>query len=244
MIPNAPGDRSHHAPEPPKEVYLVYDNQQHGPYTMDTLFVLQGQGAIPKDALYWRQGIAGARPFSELLDEIKVFHPRQHHYKFAYDWMPTWVFGSEFSHSVCRSTKQQLLQSWAIAGKALADGDLDPPTGLDAELCPFGSDTDLLLITMPAPRRNTEAYFIGIVFPRKHDVSRIRYFILSHSDANERYGPSGSEGCIRELTADGTNYRAKDFIEPFKRDFLAAMLELCSKPPGATACSWIKPPTT
>ena len=164
---------------------------------------------------------------------------RPHHYRFAYRWMPMLVFSSPMSAAVCRSTKQQLLQSWAIAGQEESPNDLDPPNGLDVELLRFAPDTSLLLITMPTPRHATEAYFIGIVFPDRHDVKQIRYFVLSHSSANEAYGPA--EGCVRELTADGSNYRSKDFVEPFKDHFIAAIRELYSKPAAGAFC--VRPPT-
>lgn len=221
--------------EPKDEIYLIYAQQQHGPYSLGMVSLLQAKGTLPKDALYWREGMAGARALADLADEITASSPRPHHYRFAYRWMPMLVFGSPLSREACHSTKQQLLQSWTIAGQEMAKGDIDSPNGLDAEVLPFTPEADLLLITMPTPRRNTEAYFIGIISPRPHDVKRIRYFILSHSNANELHG-GGSEGCIREITADGKNFRAKDFVEPFKDDFIAAIRELCKSEAQGWSC--------
>lgn len=127
-----------------------------------------------------------------------------------------------------------MLQLWHIAGREVPAVDKDSPNGLDAELLPFAPGVDLLLITMPMPRRCTEAYFIGIVSPTAHNVQKIRYFVLSHSDADETHGPA--EGCIREITADGRNFRSKDFVEPFKPDFITGVRELYNHQPGGWSC--------
>src|SRR5437868_9255626 len=117
MIPNAPGDRSQNTSESPSEIHLIYENQQHGPYSLAMVSLLQAKGSLPKDTLYWREGMAGARSFAELADEITASSPRPHHYGFAYRWMPMLVFDSPLSRAVCRSTKEQLLKSWALAGQ-------------------------------------------------------------------------------------------------------------------------------
>ncbi|TSA31263.1 MAG: hypothetical protein D4R65_11440 [Verrucomicrobiaceae bacterium] len=125
-----------------------------------------------------------------------------------------------------------------IAGQELAPDAMQPPDGLDSELFPFTPGTDLLIITMPAPQHSTEAYYIGIVAPHPHDEKTIRYFVLSHSDANKNAGMA--PGCIRELTSDGKNFRSMDFVKPTKIDFIMAMRVLCGDKPSGSFC--IVPP--
>lgn len=224
--------------EPLEQVYLIYGNEQHGPYSLAMVSILRDNGTLPKDTLYWKQGLTGARPLPELADEIAAALPRPHHYTFAYHWLPTLVFAREFSHVIRHSTTHELLAAWKLAGERFSSSDRDSPDGLAAEVVRFAPNAELLLITMPTPRRDTEAYFVGIRSSIPDDPKSIRFFVLSHSSADEKYGPA--EGCVREITADKRNFRAKDFVEPFKEDFIAAIRELCENDPGGWSC--VQPP--
>jgi len=144
------------------------------------------------------------------------------------------IFGSPISASACRSTKEQLLEMWILAGQTLAPDAMLSSDGLDSELLPFTPDTSLLIITMPAPQHSTEAYYIGIVWPNIHEEKTIRCFVLSHSDASKNAGMP--PGCIRELTSDGKNLRSMDFVKPTKYEFIVAMRLLCEEKPNGSFC--------
>ncbi len=163
-----------------------------------------------------------------------ALQPRPHHYRFVYRWMPAFVFGDPRSAAICRSTKEQLLVMWRIAGEHYAPDAIEPSDGLDAELLPFGTEADLLLITLPPPRFATEAYYVGIVTPRPHNKETIRFFVLSHSDANMNAGMA--PGCIREITSDGKNFRSMDFVTATKYDFIVAMQKLCGDQASGSFC--------
>src|SRR4051812_36036247 len=107
----SPGDEVHN------QVYLYYSNERHGPYSMVMVALLRTDGTIPKETLYWRQGMTEPRPLVELADVIAASLPRPHHYAFAYKWLPMLVFASPMSLAVRHSTTHQIQANWGLAGK-------------------------------------------------------------------------------------------------------------------------------
>lgn len=50
--------------------YSDAQRAQHGPVTADELAALHGRGQLPPDALVWREGMAGWRPWREMMGEV------------------------------------------------------------------------------------------------------------------------------------------------------------------------------
>ena len=50
--------------------YSDAQRAQHGPVTADELAALHGRGRLPPDALVWREGMAGWRPWREMMVEV------------------------------------------------------------------------------------------------------------------------------------------------------------------------------
>src|SRR5436190_20078298 len=82
FTPGSRPDRNYKPQE--QQIYLIYDNKQHGPFRVLDVCVLIRAQKIPRDALYWMDGMRGARTIADFDDEVEVTLPRNHHYHFAY----------------------------------------------------------------------------------------------------------------------------------------------------------------
>jgi hypothetical protein len=60
-------------PPPPlpqnPDIYLHYEDKQHGPFTIGQIYLFQQNGSIPIDALYWRDGFSDWKSIAELSTE-------------------------------------------------------------------------------------------------------------------------------------------------------------------------------
>jgi TPR repeat protein len=137
--------------------------------------------------------------------------PRLHHYQFAYRALPGLAFADAFvplgfGHD---TPKGSLVKFWKHVGSQFAENERVSDASLLAHDAPFGTDYVILLITMPAPLRATEAYFVAIIYPKSwfNDADQenkepdLRYFILEKSDVPGAGGISG--GTLRILTKTG-----------------------------------------
>ena len=212
------------------EFYILIDGKQQGPFTPTGLCMLIRAGKFPRSAHYRIDGVSNWAPISGLDDEVETRLPRPHHYAFAYRVLPSVIFGppSIIKSFTQRSSLQKLTDSWRAVGESMHPGNTVPPNGLEIEVLPYSKRSELLLITLPVPRRPLEAYFVAIVVPRANlfGVRRgvARYFLLSHSAI---FGENEPEGTVRELLADGSNIRCKDFVDALKPTFIAAVHEIC-----------------
>lgn len=159
-------------------------------------------------------------------------------YHFAYTVLPRLLTVPDFVASLLTGDpNSHMALAWRIAEKNYAEGDAVPAIGLAGELLPFDDYQALLLVTLPAPCRVTEGYFAAAVIPTaESDGTRnpVRYFVLSHSDANKLHG--GKAGCIREIVVDEngySNHRVDDPVEPTKGDFITAVRGLCETAPSS-----------
>jgi len=123
-------------------------------------------------------------------DSLKQFEPpRKHHYDFAYKALPGLAFSDPhvplgFGNN---SPKGCLAKFWACVGEKLPEDERLSDSGLLGTGTPFGPHYAIVLIDMPKPLREAEAYFVAIVYPKswfndsnayKNSQPELRYFIL------------------------------------------------------------------
>jgi hypothetical protein len=131
--------------------------------------------------------------------------PRKHHYYFAYKALPGLAFTAPnvplgFATNI---PEDGLLRFWQMVGTKLPENERLSGVGLDAVNVNFDSEC-LLLITLPPPLKKSEAYYVGILYPRSwvnssFDNSKLPkpypvYFILAMSDV---LGTSGVTLAVR-----------------------------------------------
>ena len=222
-----PGDRSPACEQPLEEQIFVIENEkQHGPYNTVGICLLIRMGKVTRDSLYWKAGMVGARPISDFDDDVTVHLPRQHHYGFAYAGLPQLFFTSpKFVIGTLKGNLDQLiLWAWNTSGEVYGCGEIDTARGLAAERLPYDSTRTMVLVVMPTPRRETEAYFTAAIVPaRIGPDSPIRYFALSHFGG---LGENFPEATLREITAT-ENFCVKPLLEASKSDFLDAVKQVC-----------------
>jgi hypothetical protein len=118
----------------------------------------------------------------------KPQQPRRHHYNFAYKALPGLAFadphvplaftsstfswpdlvasleaGGPFGREVAN---HKLAQFWADAGEKLASHERIADSGLSAIGGEFGPDHVIVLVRMPEPLNETEAYFVALIYPK------------------------------------------------------------------------------
>jgi hypothetical protein len=220
-------------PPPEADYYVFADGKEQGPFALAGLCPLIRARIFPRSAQYRIDGISDWAPISELDDEVTVSMPRQHHYGFAYFVLPSLIFSDSGMIKLLTSSSAQtkLTAAWELAGKRVGRGDIVPPGGLAIELLPYGKRSELLLITLPTPRRQTEAYFIAVILPKANlfgsRTGTPRYFLLTHSGI---FGENQPEGTLREITKTPTgwaNARCEDFVDVLKSSFLTTLHKVC-----------------
>ena len=238
----APGDRSTPEDQKDEEIYIIEGSQRDGPFSMKQVCILIRGKKIARDALYWKQGMTNARPISELDDEVTILTPRNHHYHFAYTALPEMLFTStKFVYNLVSGDPDKPIRwVWDQAAEVYANSDADPSTGLKVERLPYDAQRVLLLVTMPSPHRDTEAYFAAAILPKADAKEPLsiprRYFVLSHFGG---LGEDFPEGRLREVSKEG-NVCVKEMVEPLREDFLNAVKEVCPPNPDTPLRSWFK----
>jgi hypothetical protein len=137
--------------------------------------------------------------------------PRMHHYNFAYKALPGLAFADAhvplgFGHD---TPKDSLVDFWKYVGTKLPENERVSDFGLFASDTHFGPDHVILLVTMPIPLRDTEAYFVAVIYPKswlnnpaqENENPDLNYFILAKSEVPSSQGESG--GTLRMLTKNG-----------------------------------------
>ena len=140
--------------------------------------------------------------------------PRMHHYNFAYKALPGLAFADPhvplgFGNDI---PKGSLAKFWNRVGSKLPVNERVSEAGLQGTGGPFGENYSIVLITMPKPEQETEAYYIAIVYPRSwfnspdYENSKLPnpypvFFLLTMSEVPGRGGVSGA--MLRVLTKEG-----------------------------------------
>jgi len=161
--------------------------------------------------------------------------PRLHHYQFAYRALPGLAFADPhvvlgFGHDI---PKGSLVKFWNSVGAKFPENERVSDSGLFANATGFGPHYVILFIDMPKPLRETEAYFVAIIYPRTwiNDPSQenskpdLRYFILAKSEVPSPEGASG--GLLRILTEAGhgaVKFGIPVFAEAFLKEIQIALL--------------------
>jgi hypothetical protein len=194
--------------------------------------------------------------------------PRKHHYTFAYKALPGLAFADphvplSFS-SVTYSWKdlQDLIASgdpfdretpnrklaslWAYTGAKLPNHERLSDSGLSAIGGEFGDGNAFVLVRLPEPMRDTEAYFIVLIYPKswfddpnshERNSLTVSCYLLAKSSVP---GSSGSGASLRILRRDG--HGVVNFgVDPSLRSFLH---EVQSELRGPERwITWVESPT-
>ena len=160
--------------------------------------------------------------------------PRQHHYMFAYAVIPSFAFGdprTAVGLGIKNAKLDVLGDVWRNTLKVCSAKDREEPKGDIVRL----TNHVLLLITMPRPIKVTEAYFVGIMYPRSwlddqtayHSTEPdLRVFILAMSEATD----SPDEGTLREAVGTNDHHAVAYGVHADRDRFSAAILALVQPP--------------
>ncbi len=198
--------------------------------------------------------------------DLKV--PRKHHYTFAYKALTGLAFADphvplSFS-SVTYSWKdlQELMTSgdpfereapnrklaelWAYAGAKLPNREKLTDSGLSAIGGEFGAKHALVLVRLPEPLCDTEAYFVALVYPKswfdtpetiEHASPDLVCYLLAKSSVP---GDSGSGATLRVVKRDG--HGSVNFgVHPSVRSFLEEVQSALPTPDRFI--TWVQSPT-
>jgi CheY-like chemotaxis protein len=168
-------------------------------------------------------------------DAPQPLPPRPHHYQFAYRALPGLAFADAyvplgFGHD---TPKGSLSEFWKYVGAKYPENERLSDSGLSALDTHFGPDYVILLVAMPTPLRDTEAYFVAIIYPKswfndptqENSEPDLRYFILAKSEVSSADGASG--GTLRTLTKAGhgaVKFGVPVSVEAFLKEVQEALL--------------------
>jgi hypothetical protein len=164
--------------------------------------------------------------------------PRLHHYNFAYRAVPGVAFSDPHVPLGLGQDmpKGALKKFWAQVGERLPSDQRLSDRGLSATGGEFGPHHSIVLITMPEPLIDTEAYFVAIVYPRAWFTNHTAYenskpelqcFILAKSQVPGAGGRSG--GTLRVVNPDWHG-AINHGIPPSERSFLDAVESALARP--------------
>jgi DNA-binding response OmpR family regulator len=161
--------------------------------------------------------------------------PRLHHYEFAYRALPGLAFADPYGPlGMAHDTpKGSLVKFWNHVETQIPKRERVSDSGLIAVHAPFGPDYVIVLVTMPTPLRVSEAYFVGIIYPkswfnspdRENSSPALNVFILSKSDVPGAGGSSG--GTLRRLNQTGhgaVKFGVAANVETFVNEIQTALL--------------------
>jgi hypothetical protein len=164
--------------------------------------------------------------------------PRWHHYNFAYKALPGAAFSDPYMPLGLGQDepKGALKRFWAEVGERFPKDERVSDRGLAASAGKLGQSHCFVLVTMPEPERDTEAYFIAIVYPRDwiedpdayhNSTPDVRCYLLAKSAipaAGETH-----EGTFRTVTRDWHG-AVKFGVAVSKESFLSEIQEALGKP--------------
>jgi hypothetical protein len=171
--------------------------------------------------------------------------PRMHHYNFAYKALPGLVFADPlvalgFGHD---TPEGSLIEFWKYVGTKVPEDKRIIATGLSAIDIILKPDHVMLMVEMPEPLRDTEAYFVAVIYPKswlnnpaqENENPDLNYFILAKSEVPASQGDAG--GTLRMLTKTG--HGAVKFGVPFDAEiFIKEIRSALLKPPQFT--TWVE----
>ena len=171
--------------------------------------------------------------------------PRMHHYNFAYKALPGLVFADPlvalgFGHD---TPKGSLIEFWEYVGTKVPEHERINAAGLSAIDIVLKPDHVLLMVEMPEPLRDTEAYFVAVIYPKswinnpaqENENPDPNYFILAKSAVPASQGDTG--GTLRMLTKTG--HGAVKFGVPFNAEsFIKEIRSALLNPPQFT--TWVE----
>lgn len=194
--------------------------------------------------------------------------PRKHHYTFAYMALPGLAFAGPHVplslSSVTYSWKdlQELMTSgdpfereapnrklaelWAYVGAKLPNHERLTDSGLAAIGGEFGAKHALVLVRLPEPICDTEAYFVALVYPKswfdapeayEHAMPSLACYLLAKSSVP---GSSGPGATLRVVKRDG--HGSVNFgVRPSARSFLEEVQSALPTPDRFI--TWVQSPT-
>lgn len=127
--------------------------------------------------------------------------PRDQHYMFVHQALPAMFFAdpAKFVTTLAERGDEVLQTFWHQVGQQIREANRIPPAGLSAETRQLGDEARLILITLPAPKGVTEAYFVALAYrPPTQQKGLTRFITLEYSLNLE--GSPGTMLC--EWTAD------------------------------------------
>ena len=147
--------------------------------------------------------------------------PRLHHYMFAHKGIPSLFFydPEKFLSILSVHADTFLRDFWNKVGESLDKTELVASEGLACEVRKIVNGDVGALITLPPPKRITEAYFVAPVY-RPQELSkneRSRFFTLEY---NPEYK---NKTVLCEWEAEGPHVNCGDGPEPSLEDFWKAV---------------------
>ena len=144
------------------------------------------------------------------------------------------------------SPNRKLADLWAYAGAKLPSHERLSISGLSAIGGEFGRDHALVLVRLPEPLRDTEVYFVTLVYPKswfddpkayEHATPRLGCYLLAKSSVP---GSSGSGATLRVVKRDG--HGSVNFgVHPSVRSFLEEVQSALPTPDRFI--TWVQSPT-
>ncbi len=148
------------------------------------------------------------------------------HYLFAFEALPILFHSqtSEFMKYLERDGIKFLKFWWDHAGDKVAVEKRSSSSGLNFEIQQIDQSTKLVIITMPKPQNNAEAYYLAaLAKPEKRfawvRLPNTRFFALRRAD---QLG-EGYRTIFGELTPRALFRELAQNINPTKRDFVQAV---------------------
>jgi CheY-like chemotaxis protein len=138
--------------------------------------------------------------------------PRLHHYQFAYRALAGLAFADPYVTLGLGNDMPEgsLIKLWDYVGTKVSEKERLFADGLKAfELTWTPGKQVILIVELPRPLRDTEAYFVAVAYPqswfndahKENKTLDLRYFILARTEVPGAGGASG--GTLRMLTKNG-----------------------------------------
>lgn len=141
---------------------------------------------------------------------------------FVHQALPAMFFANpaKFVTTLVERGDEVLHTLWHQVGQQVREANRISPAGLSAETRQLEDETRLVLITLPAPKGVTEAYFVALAYrPPTQQKGLTRFITLEYSLSLE--GSPGTMLC--EWTAEGQHGNLGQGPEPTLEAFLEAV---------------------
>ena len=157
---------------------------------------------------------------------------KNQHQKFTYEAIPI-MFHREsldFVHFLTRDGRKFLKFWWDRSGLNLEESLLVSPDGLDFEISTYKDGRSIIIIKLPIPKNDREAYYLGLVSrPQKKSVFPWKNFARVFALSRAEYEEGSHNTILAELTRSARYVPMGKGPKPDRDDFFDTVKDILDR---------------